>query len=42
MYEPQRFGLSGTGRIAAAARPLEPGKVAGNGSGLGRDAILAR
>ena len=30
MYEPQRFGLSGTGRIAAAARPLEPGKVAGN------------
>jgi uncharacterized protein YfaS (alpha-2-macroglobulin family) len=30
MYEPQRFGLSGTGRISAAARPLEPGKVAGN------------
>ena len=30
MYEPQRFGLSGTGRISAAARALEPGKVAGN------------
>ncbi len=30
MYEPQRFGLSGTGRITAASRALEPGKVAGN------------
>ncbi len=29
MYEPQRFGLSGTERIAASARPLESGKVAG-------------
>ncbi len=28
MYEPQRFGLSGTGRITAAARPLETGEVA--------------
>ncbi len=28
MYEPQRFGLSGTERIAASARPLESGKVA--------------
>src|SRR5690606_7650467 len=30
MYEPRRFGLSGTERISAAARVLEPGKVAGN------------
>lgn len=29
MYEPQRFGLSGTGRITAAARPLDAGTVAG-------------
>jgi len=28
MYEPQRFGLSGTGRIHAAARDLSSGKVA--------------
>lgn len=28
MYEPQRFGLSGTGRITAAPRPLDPGEVA--------------
>ena len=28
MYEPQRFGLSGTERIAAAARDLGPGKIA--------------
>jgi hypothetical protein len=28
MYEPQRFGLSGTGRITAAARPLDKGEVA--------------
>lgn len=28
MYEPQRFGLSGTGRISAAARPLGTGEVA--------------
>ncbi len=30
MYEPRRFGLSGTERISATARVLEPGKVAGN------------
>jgi uncharacterized protein YfaS (alpha-2-macroglobulin family) len=28
MYEPQRFGLSGSGRIAAAPRALDPGEVA--------------
>ena len=28
MYEPQRFGLSGTGRITAAPRPLDNGEVA--------------
>ncbi len=28
MYEPQRFGLSGTGRITAAPRPLGSGEVA--------------
>ncbi len=28
MYEPQRFGLSGTGRITAAPRPLDTGEVA--------------
>lgn len=28
MYEPQRFGLSGTGRITAAPRPLGAGEVA--------------
>jgi len=28
MYEPQRFGLSGTGRITAAPRPLDKGEVA--------------
>lgn len=30
MYEPRRFGLSGTERISASARVLEPGKVARN------------
>ncbi len=28
MYEPQRFGLSGSGRITAAPRPLDTGEVA--------------
>lgn len=28
MYEPQRFGLSGTGRVTAAPRPLDNGEVA--------------
>lgn len=28
MYEPQRFGLSGTERITATARPLDTGEVA--------------
>lgn len=28
MYEPQRFGLSGTGRVVAAPRPLDEGEVA--------------
>jgi uncharacterized protein YfaS (alpha-2-macroglobulin family) len=28
MYEPQRFGLSGTGRITAAPRPFDKGEVA--------------
>jgi uncharacterized protein YfaS (alpha-2-macroglobulin family) len=28
MYEPQRFGLSGTEIIRAKAKQLEPGKVA--------------
>lgn len=32
MYEPQRFGLSGTGRITAGARDLSPGKVAALGN----------
>lgn len=28
MYEPQRFGLSGSQRLTAEARPLDPGEVA--------------
>lgn len=37
MYEPQRFGLSGTGQVTASARDLGPGKVAMVGGGEGRE-----